>query len=495
MSEAAQLLARLRGAPAMPGDASGADALSAVEAYLARFVAYPSEHARVAHVLWIAHTHAMAAWESTPRLAFLSPEPGSGKTRALEVTAPLVPNPVEAVNVTAAYLFRKVGSGDCTVLFDEVDTVFGPKVREANEDIRALLNAGHRRGAIVGRCVPRGREIAVEEWPAYAPVALAGLGDLPDTILTRSVVVRMRRRAPDERVEPFRVREHEPEGHALRQRLAAWVASVRDALAAARPAMPAGVEDRDADCWEALLAIADAAGGDWPERARVAAVALVAEARGSTPSLGIRLLADLRAVFGDRDAMATADIIEALCALDEAPWADINGGKPINARGLANRLKPYGISSRTVRIGNDTPKGYRREDLSDAWRRYLPPVQEDGDRSPPPDGTSLLREESATSATGATSQQSGGFSSATRAQQNATSATTSPNGAEKMAVTMRDFWRDRDGVADVADVADVVKNGAAAAGRVCVECGEPLPVDWPGLYCARHGGTPARMRL
>jgi hypothetical protein len=135
-----------------------------VERFLARFVCYPSERAHVAHVLWVAHTHCMDAWESTPRIAFLSPEPASGKTRALEISELLVPNPVEAINVTPAYLFRKVGGedGPPTILFDEIDTVFGPKAKE-NEEIRGLLNAGHRRGAVAGRCVMRGKTPETEE--------------------------------------------------------------------------------------------------------------------------------------------------------------------------------------------------------------------------------------------------------------------------------------------------------------------------------------------
>ena len=121
----------------------GAALLDQVYKFLGRFVSYPSEHARVAHTLWNAHAHAMDAWESTPRLAFLSPEPGSGKTRALEVTEPLVPRPVEAVNVSPAYLFRKVGSEDGrpTILFDEIDTVFGPKAKD-NEEIRGPQGGG-----------------------------------------------------------------------------------------------------------------------------------------------------------------------------------------------------------------------------------------------------------------------------------------------------------------------------------------------------------------
>jgi hypothetical protein len=346
---------------------------------LGRFVAYPSVDAHVAHTLWVAHTHLMDAWESTPRIAFLSPEPASGKTRALEASELLVPNPVEAVNVTAAYLFRKVGheDGPPTVLFDEIDTVFGPKAAD-HEEIRGLLNAGHRRGAVAGRCVVRGKIIETEEIPAYCAVALAGLGDLPDTILTRCVVIRMRRRGPGERVEAYRRRIVKDDGHALAKRLAAWsrtiVADVRDAW----PTMPAGIEDRDSDVWEPLLAVADAAGGTWPDRARVAAVAHVAASKAGTPSLGIRLLADLKDVFSLREVMSTEEVLTGLLAIDEAPWSEIARGKPLNARGLAQRLKQYGVSSRNIRVGDSVPKGYRREDLHDAWTRYLStPAQED----------------------------------------------------------------------------------------------------------------------
>jgi hypothetical protein len=203
----------------------GSHLLGEVETFLSRFVAYPSDAARVAHVLWIAHAHRMHVWESTPRIAFLSPEPGSGKSRALEVTELLVPRPVHAVNTTPAYLFRKVADldGTPTVLYDEIDTVFGPRAKE-NEEIRGLLNAGHRKGAVAGRCVVRGNIIDTEELAAYCAVALAGLDDLPDTLMSRSVVVRMRRRSPDEFVEPFRHRLHAPEGHGLRDALERWSA-------------------------------------------------------------------------------------------------------------------------------------------------------------------------------------------------------------------------------------------------------------------------------
>ncbi|MEW9837752.1 DUF3631 domain-containing protein [Mesorhizobium marinum] len=360
-------------------DDSPAALLSNVYAFLGRFVAYPNDGAHVAHVLWIAHCHLMEAWESTPRIAFLSPEPGSGKTRALEITELLVPRPVEAVNVTPAYLFRKVAAeeGRPTILFDEIDTVFGPKAKD-NEEIRGLLNAGHRRGAVAGRCVVRGKIVETEEIPAFCAIAMAGLGDLPDTILTRSVIVRMRKRAPHEQVEPYRRRVHEPEGSLLRDAIAEWAMSVENRLKDAWPNMPESIRDRDADVWEPLLAVADAAGGDWPQRARVSAVSLVSLSKETTPSSGIRLLGDLREVFGLRQLMPTKSILTALLSIPESLWADI-GGKPLNDRGLARRLEGYGIKSKQIRIGEWTGKGYERADLVDAWNRYLAPPPDESE--------------------------------------------------------------------------------------------------------------------
>jgi hypothetical protein len=317
----------------------------------------------------------MAVWESTPRIAFLSPEPGSGMTRALEVSELLVPRPIEAINTTPAYLFRKVSDpeGLPTILFDEIDTLFGARAKEY-EEIRGILNAGHRRGAKAGRCVVVGKTVKTEELPAYCAVALAGLGALPDTILSRSIVVRMRRRAPDEIIEPYRRRVHGPDGHALRDQLARWAEQIRAEFShGAWPQMPPEIADRNADVWEPLIALSDCAAGYWPNRARVAAVAFVADALAATPSLGIRLLSDLRTVFGDADSLSTHVILQKLTTLDDAPWADIRG-KPLDSRRLANCLRPYGVQSTNLREGTIIVKGYKRESLHDPWIRYLGPA-------------------------------------------------------------------------------------------------------------------------
>ncbi len=217
---------------------------------------------------------------------------------------------------------------------------------------------------------------------------MAGLGSLPDTILTRSVIIRMRKKAPNEKCEPYRRRIHEKQGHALRDQLADWAATVQDEIAQAWPEMPEGVTDRPADVWEPLLAVADAAGGHWPERARAACIALIkAAAEGDQASLGVKLLTDLRdRVFCGVDRMPTAAILEVLLQLDDAPWDDLSedgqSSKPLTARALSKLLSQYvrpdnsPIKPRGIRVGSTTPKGYYAEDLSDAWARYCPPPPE-----------------------------------------------------------------------------------------------------------------------
>jgi hypothetical protein len=375
------------------GEVDGAQLLDDVKAFLSRFVVYPGEHELNAHTLWIGHCWFMDVWESTPRIAFLSPEPASGKSRALEVTEPLVPRPVLAVNTTPAYLFRKVSDpeGLPTILYDEIDTVFGPKAKE-HEEIRGMLNAGHRNGATAGRCVVRGKEVFTEELPAYCAVALAGLDDLPDTIMTRAVVVRMRRRATDERVEPWRRRITQSDAEKMAGRLRDW-SGTADPLVDGWPAMPDGVEDRDADVWEALLAVADLAGGHWPKTARDAAAALVTASRRRPPSIGVLLLRDIKKVFDTyrgSDKLVTEDIIRGLVGMDEAPWATIRKGEPIDPRGLSSRLRKYGISSKPQRAGGQVFKGYSRAQFEDAWKRYVDDLIDDDDDDAPVEGSSSV---------------------------------------------------------------------------------------------------------
>ena len=244
-------------------------------------------------------------------------------------------------------------------------------MRGDNEDIRAMVNAGHRKGATAGRCVVRGTTITTEELPSYSAVALAGIGTLPDTLMSRSVSIWMRKRGPGESIEPFRPRLHQSEGHALREQLADWMASICGLPP--WPTVPSEITDRDEDKWEALLIVGERAGGDWPERARSAAVTLVTDVTASRPTLGVQLLTDLLHVFTVKgvDKLFTETILRSLNSIVDSPWGSLQG-RPLDARRLAGLLRPFGVLGGTIRVGEQTGKGYQRAALQDPWLRYVP---------------------------------------------------------------------------------------------------------------------------
>ena len=352
-------------------DIDGDALLNSVRVFLERFVSYPSRHASVAHTLWCAHTHMMEIWDSTPRIAFLSPERGSGKTRALEATEFLVPRPVHSINNSTAYVIRKIADdfGRPTILQDEFDNVFGGKTPD-KADLLAIYNAGHRKGATSGRCIIGNGPVRTEELPAYTALALAGLRDLPDTLGSRSILIEMRRRAPGETIEPFRVRIHKRQAEQIYCGLAAWGKFTSKGFTGEYPDPPSEISDRDADCWEPLIVIADAAGGDWPELAREAAIFLVRRGKDRLQTKGVELLQHVLEAFGGEDRLWTEKLLAHLHGRDESPWIDIRG-HPLTDRGLADRLRLYGIKSKQIRIGELSRKGYLAEDFDDAWNRYL----------------------------------------------------------------------------------------------------------------------------
>lgn len=350
-------------------------ALDDVHAWINRYLSVPSEHCTTAITLWAAHTWCAGEFYVTPRLILDSAEPESGKTRVLELLNLLVRAPIFTMNTTIAALYRRLAEEPRTVLLDETDAIFARGAAQNHEDLRALLNAGYKRGATVDRCVGDSSKMTVVEFPVYAPAALAGIaGNMPPTITTRAVTIHMRRRAPGEVIAEFIEEDAIVEAEPLRESLAKWVTDVTaDRMRGARPVMPKGVTDRKAEVWRALLAIADAAGGPWPERARQACRYFVLSTDPADLSLGVRLLADLRDLFGDADALPTAVILDRLHAVDEGPWADMRG-KPLDSRRLSKMLGKYGAKPKVVRIGDSTPRGYTRETLTDLWHRYLPPV-------------------------------------------------------------------------------------------------------------------------
>ncbi|HEK0130954.1 TPA: DUF3631 domain-containing protein, partial [Pseudomonas aeruginosa] len=240
----------------------------------------------------------------------------------------------------------------------------------AHEDARGILNAGFTRdSAIVIRCV--GDDHMPTAFNVWGAKALCGIGKIADTLADRSVPLRLRRRTAGENVESLR--HSDPAlWESLRSRLARFALDSAEAIGKARPAPIPGLNDRANDAWEPLLAIADLAGDHWPKSARNAAIALHG-LEGESPSIGAELLADVKAVFEAKSAskVFSADLLEALVADEEAPWATWNRGKPMSPRQLSAKLAEFGIKSGTVRQGFDTKKGYSLDQFRDAFDRYL----------------------------------------------------------------------------------------------------------------------------
>jgi hypothetical protein len=290
--------------------------------------------------------------------------------------------------VTAAVLVRKVAAETPALLLDESDAAFKSD-REYAEALRGILNAGFRRGGVASLCVQRSREIDYTDFPVYCPKAIAGIGKLPDTVADRSVPIELRRRRPGESVARFRVRKAEREGLSLRDAAAAWAEANIERLSSAEPELPDELDDRAQDIIEPLLAIADEVSGEWPVRAREAAVKLLSgEEREDTDSLGVRLLRDVRTVFGEECAerLPTSTTLEKLHELEEAPWGSLRG-EPLDARGLARLLKPYGVKPKKLRErdGEGIFRGYESASFEDAWARYAPETPENAEQAEHPE--------------------------------------------------------------------------------------------------------------
>jgi len=353
-----------------PVPSSLAGVLDAIREHLCRFVSFSDPAQAVTITLWIAHAHGYDKADASPILWIRSVAPESGKTRLLETMEPLVPRPWSDIRPSEAVLYRRTHRDHPTVLLDEIDAVFKDRSTQF-EGLRAYLNAGNRRGVTVSRWNTARNDL--DSFEIYTPKAIAGLGSVPDTVATRAIPIVMRRRTKTERVERLRSRRARELGHPLRDALAAHVASL-NTLTLPDDALPEELSDRQQDSWEPLLAIADAAGGAWPEQARLAAIGLhIGADVTDEQDYGIRLLADTRAVFtqsGD-EWLKTSDLIHELANVEESPWGDIRD-KPISAHYLAKLLRGFGIKPTHKRVGSDTQRGYGAHQFADAWLRYLP---------------------------------------------------------------------------------------------------------------------------
>ena len=351
-----------------PDPVDGAELLDELVASIRRHVVLAAREAD-AVALWVLAVYAVDAWKIFPRLFVTAPEKQCGTTTLLDVLSRLVPKPLGVSSITPAALFRTIEAVRPTLLLDEADAY----ARE-NEDLRAVLDAGHRRDGTVIRTVGDNHE--PRQFSVWAPVSLAAIGHLPGTIEDRSITVRLHRRRQDEPVESLRL-DHSGGLDELARKAARWAADHRDLLVEADPTVPAGIYNRAADNWRPLLAIAAVAGGEWPDRASDVAVTLTRGSAEDDDTTRTMLLADLRELFNREPSgvLFTREILAALHKDETRPWPEWKNGKPMTDRQLAALLKDLGIKPKTVRRGSETDKGYKFEWFEDVFARYLTPLQ------------------------------------------------------------------------------------------------------------------------
>jgi hypothetical protein len=360
-----------------PKSVNGAAVLDQIAKRTASYVVMPPGGAD-AIALWDVHSHCFDVFMHTPRLNVSSADKNSGKTTLRDVCAEFVARPLLTENTTSAVLFRLVHAQAPTLLADEYDSWM-----KENEELRGLLNAGHRRGAIVHRCEGEGFE--VRGFAVFAPVMLCGIGALPGTLHDRSIVIRLPRAKRGEIKARFDSRHVEVENE-LRRKLARWIADNRERIAACEPQLPEGMFNRVADNWRPLFAIAEVAGGNWPQRCADAYAKLSSGEFEDVETLRVALLTDIQQIFAGTwppldegqepkpiERIFSKDLCEKLADMKERPWPEVCRGKPITECWLARNLAAFGIRSKNIRTDEKQAKGYEIDDFNDAFDRYVMP--------------------------------------------------------------------------------------------------------------------------
>ena len=338
----------------------GAALLNNLRQIFRRYVVLPTG-ADIVLSLWVLHAWTMDAGDISPLMVLVSPTKRCGKTSVLILIYFLTPRSELSSNITAPALFRYIEDVRPTLLIDEADSF-----AKDNEELRGILNSGHTKAAAN---VIRNVDHKPRRFSTWAPKAIATIRTLADTLEDRAVVVRLQRKPPGATVQRLGRRDN-ADFAALRSQAARWGADNFDKLADPDPKMP-NLNDRAADNWRPLLAIADLAGGTWPEEARRAACLLSGEQQDG--AIGVELLRDIRSTFGDDDVIRSSDLVAKLTADAERPWAEWKHGRPLTQKQLAGLLAPFHIISLTVHPpGLPDGKGYRRIDFEEAWAAYCP---------------------------------------------------------------------------------------------------------------------------
>lgn len=348
----------------------------AVNKFIRRFLVLPNEADYPVLAWWILHTYLIDQTFTTPRLAFLSPEYGCGKSRALEVIQILAFRAEKLDFCTRSYLFRTIEQvieetgKPPSLLIDEVDNVF-KKNSDEGIALTAFLNTGYRRGGFYGITEGEGNNRAPKKFSTFAPIAFAGKGEsaLPEAVATRSIVFRLQKRLPTQNIEDFYTGQVRQEAEELREWVSQWADFYSQDFKIEN--VEIALRDRDKEVWLPLYGVAVMSDSveSFFEAVRTHQIA---KATNETP-LSRQLVEDCLKVFdqiNEPEKLKTPSLLNGLETLPDSDYSQLRGGKGLNDRILAKWLRPYGITPKQIRFGEESSKGYYRFEFKEALDRY-----------------------------------------------------------------------------------------------------------------------------
>jgi uncharacterized protein DUF3631 len=351
-----------------------------IKDFVTRYIVFSRPEDVDVVALWIMHTWVAQLFDFTPYIYLHSPVMRCGKTQVHRVVEPLVKNPLRTCNISESALFREIADSHPTLLWDEVDSIFGSrKASEANENKRALLNAGYERGIRAIRMERSGGGFVKITYDPFCPKILAGIGRLPDTIVDRSIPILIHRRLKTQPCQKYR-RKDRANAKPLHDALETWSTDVEllKTLRESQPQMPESLTDRQEDIWEPLLAIADSIGGDVPKLAREAARALCGTDNDNEQGYGITYLIAVRKVVGEKGRITSADLIDGLWEADALPSRLMEDEKPNYKKighWLSKFIKSYGGKpARQLDFDGQNARGYESAELKEVFERYCPEI-------------------------------------------------------------------------------------------------------------------------
>lgn len=333
---------------------------------LRRHVVFTSPEDADAAALWAIGTYLMDVWRLWPKLLITSPTRACGKTTLLEVIEAVSKRAFIASSATKASVFRVIGQQRPTVLFDEADVWLA-----GDPEMTSLLNCSHnRRGAFVVRAEEISRKIVAVRHDVWAPMAIACIGRPKDTLVSRSIEVKLRRRLPSEDIEKVSFAFEKLTD--LRRQCLRWARDNAEWVAVCNVEPPPCGDDRRQDNWTPLWRIANVLSGPWPGRAMEAYLARPEGVEENEPA-GVMLLQDIADIFAAKATgrLITTEIIAALAQRDDRPWPEWSNGKVITPSAIGRLLRPFGIRSTQWTQGKGG-RGYERAAIEAAVTRYCP---------------------------------------------------------------------------------------------------------------------------